>query len=133
MRGMRRTADLPAQGGERMTGGANNKPSPGARGLESARALLRQLPLNWKQMSGATIRELLQKTTTEMGEWESGNEPSASLQLASGYLLLALTLALDGQSPPIALAAPTPEETENDKRGRRPRPKQRYSREEATA
>jgi hypothetical protein len=106
--------------------------TPGARGLDSVRVLLTQLPSDWRRMSGTSVPALLDKAINGMAHWEAGDEPVAHLQKAAAFLVLALDQALTGQSPPVTPLPETPEDC-IDRRGPRPRGKRRYSAEGAPA
>jgi hypothetical protein len=106
--------------------------APGARGIESVRVILAELPPYWYRR--ARVSELLDRAIAGIAKWKDGDQPVASLQRAAALVILSLELALNGQSPPAALPSLTPEEVEDDHRWRpKPKPRRRYSQEELGA
>jgi hypothetical protein len=107
---------------------------PTARALASVKTLIAVKIVDpyWKRHA-PKVEELLDRALGEMAAWSSGDEPIAALQRASGWLLVALELALDGQSPPTVLAPETPENADRNRPHRNSRPKRRYAAEGAPA
>jgi hypothetical protein len=101
----------------------------GDRGIALIRARLATVPRDWQRLKGSDVSALINRAVTELGAWSTSAEPVADLQRCGAIVTLALERALSGQSPPAQLAAPTPAEEENDKRGRRPQAKKRYEQE----